>query len=64
MDNPDDLDDMADNSPSEPGLLTTTFELNDTLYAEAQLEDTDVVYLWLGVSVTGLKTKLICLDLM
>jgi len=23
--------------------------LNETLYAEAELEDTDVVYLWLGV---------------
>ena len=29
--------------------MTTTFELNDTLYAEAQLDDTDTVYLWLGV---------------
>lgn len=29
--------------------MTTTFELNDTLYAEAQLEETDTVYLWLGV---------------
>ena len=29
--------------------LTTTFELNDTLYAEAELEDTDTIYLWLGV---------------
>ena len=27
----------------------TTFELNETLYSEAELEDTDVVYLWLGV---------------
>jgi hypothetical protein len=33
--------------------LTTTFELNDTLYAEAQLEDTDTVYLWLGVCFLG-----------
>ncbi|KIP06574.1 hypothetical protein PHLGIDRAFT_72529 [Phlebiopsis gigantea 11061_1 CR5-6] len=31
--------------------LTTTFELNDTLYAEAELEDTDTVYLWLGANV-------------
>jgi hypothetical protein len=30
--------------------MKTTFELNDTLYAEAELEDTDTVYLWLGVS--------------
>ena len=29
--------------------LKTTFELNDTLYAEAELEETDTVYLWLGV---------------
>ena len=29
--------------------MTTTYELNDTLYAEAELEDTDTVYLWLGV---------------
>jgi hypothetical protein len=29
--------------------LKTTFELNDTLYAEAELEDTDTVFLWLGV---------------
>lgn len=27
----------------------TLFELHDTLYAEAELENTDVVYLWLGV---------------
>jgi hypothetical protein len=31
--------------------MTTTFELNDTLFAEAELEDTDTVYLWLGVSL-------------
>jgi hypothetical protein len=37
-------DDMASKKP-----LVTTFELNETLYAEAELEDTDVVYLWLGV---------------
>jgi hypothetical protein len=29
--------------------MRTTFELNDTLYAEAELEETDTVYLWLGV---------------
>ena len=41
----DDLED--DDSSQKP--ITTTFELNDTLYAEAELEDTDSVYLWLGV---------------
>jgi hypothetical protein len=29
--------------------MKTTFELNDTLFAEAELEETDTVYLWLGV---------------
>ncbi|EIM21745.1 Prefoldin, subunit 3 [Wallemia mellicola CBS 633.66] len=28
----------------------TLFELHDTLYAEAELENTDVVYLWLGAN--------------
>lgn len=37
-----------DSDSSDP--LTTTFELNDTLWAEATLDDTDDVYLWLGVS--------------
>jgi hypothetical protein len=36
---------------------TTTFELNDTLYAEAELQDTDTVYLWLGVSVFRYRSK-------
>ncbi|KAI0702633.1 Prefoldin subunit 3 [Earliella scabrosa] len=43
----DDLED--DDSSQKP--ITTTFELNDTLYAEAELEDTDSVYLWLGANV-------------
>jgi hypothetical protein len=29
--------------------MKTAFELNDTLFAEAELEETDTVYLWLGV---------------
>lgn len=29
--------------------IRTTFELAETLYAEAELEETDTVYLWLGV---------------
>ena len=43
----DDLDLEDDETSKKP--LVTTFELNETLYAEAELEDTDVVYLWLGV---------------
>ncbi|CDO68078.1 hypothetical protein BN946_scf184788.g9 [Trametes cinnabarina] len=48
----DDLNDdelVDEDDKAKP--LTTTFELNDTLYAEAQLEDTDTVYLWLGANV-------------
>ena len=43
----DDLDLEDDMGRKNP--LVTTFELNETLYAEAELEDSDVVYLWLGV---------------
>ncbi|KAI9457850.1 Prefoldin subunit 3, partial [Boletus coccyginus] len=48
-DDTDELDDEDKEVAKKP--LTTTFELNDTLYAEAQLEDTDTVYLWLGANV-------------
>jgi len=44
-----DLDDLNEDNSQRP--LKTTFELNDTLYAEAELEDTDAVHLWLGVRV-------------
>ena len=30
--------------------METTFELNDTLYAKAEIHKTDEVNLWLGVS--------------
>ncbi|KAF5381863.1 hypothetical protein D9757_008342 [Collybiopsis confluens] len=45
----DDNDDDDDSSNGKP--LKTTFELNETLFAEAELEDTDTVYLWLGANV-------------
>lgn len=46
----DDLeDDLDEGSEDAQKPMRTTFELNDTLYAEAELEDTDTVYLWLGV---------------
>lgn len=32
--------------------MKTTFELNETLFAEAELEDGDTVFLWLGVNVS------------
>lgn len=37
---------QADADPIE-----TTFELNDTLYAKAEVPPTDEVYLWLGANV-------------
>ena len=43
----DDLDLDEDESSSKP--TRTLFELNDTLYAEAELEESDTVHLWLGV---------------
>ncbi|KAH7911871.1 Prefoldin subunit 3 [Hygrophoropsis aurantiaca] len=46
----DDLEDDAGSGDSKKPLKTT-FELNDTLYAEADLEDTDTVFLWLGANV-------------
>lgn len=38
---------------SQPGAdpIETTFELNDTLYAKANIQPTEEVYLWLGVSL-------------
>lgn len=35
----------------ESDPIETTFELNDTLYAKAQIPPTDEVYLWLGANV-------------
>jgi hypothetical protein len=40
-------DEEVDEGPGLP--MKVTFELNDTLYAEAELEETDTVFLWLGV---------------
>ncbi|TPX18198.1 uncharacterized protein E0L32_002707 [Thyridium curvatum] len=39
----------SEEEPVEP--IETTFELNDTLYARAQVPPTDEVYLWLGANV-------------
>nr|BBE38612.1 prefoldin subunit 3 [Thermochaetoides thermophila] len=36
---------------SESDPIETTFELNDTLYAKAEIPPTDEVYLWLGANV-------------
>ncbi|KAL2023695.1 hypothetical protein VTK56DRAFT_1409 [Thermocarpiscus australiensis] len=36
---------------AESDPIETTFELNDTLYAKAEIPPTDEVYLWLGANV-------------
>ena len=41
---------------AESDPIETTFELNDTLYAKAEVPPTEEVYLWLGVGLlSGLK---------
>jgi len=52
----DDLDDLEDEGA--PKLIKTTFELNDTLFAEAELEETDEVHLWLGVRLATWLTSI------
>ncbi|CAE6443146.1 unnamed protein product [Rhizoctonia solani] len=49
-DDDDNLGDEDEDDESSKKRITT-FELNDTLYAEAELEDTDTVCLWLGANV-------------
>jgi len=48
-DDPDDDDLEDDDDTQQP--MKTTFELNDTLFAEAELHESDTVYLWLGANV-------------
>ncbi|KAK9495420.1 Prefoldin subunit-domain-containing protein [Lipomyces doorenjongii] len=36
---------------ADESTLTTTYELNDTLYAKANISPSDSVYLWLGANV-------------
>jgi len=40
---------QEDEESSKP--FTTSFELNDTLFAEAEIKASDTVYLWLGANV-------------
>lgn len=46
-----DVEDLSleDDDESEEKPLKTLFELNDTLYAEAELDETGEVGIWLGV---------------
>lgn len=49
----DDLDDLDGEEAEDGGgedKLKSLFELNDTLYAEAEVEEGDEVGIWLGVS--------------
>jgi hypothetical protein len=50
-DDEDDLDDdLEDDEGKKEEPLKTLFELNDTLFAEAEVEETGEVGIWLGVS--------------
>ena len=53
----EDIDELTDAEDSQKPLKTT-FELNDTLFAEAELEDSDTVFLWLGVRFSTLISLL------
>ena len=59
----DDLDDdelgneHEENDGGKPVPIRTTFELADTLYAEAELEETDTVFLWLGVRLLAITFR-------
>jgi hypothetical protein len=55
-DSDDELED-EDEHGGKPVPIKTTFELADTLYAEAELEETDTVYLWLGVRFFTLDSR-------
>lgn len=54
----DDLDEDVGADTKEDGPLKTLFELNDTLYAEAQVDETGEVGLWLGVSHRSTTSQL------
>ncbi|RVX74764.1 hypothetical protein B0A52_01041 [Exophiala mesophila] len=51
--NADDLDDDADTKSRGSDVIETTFSLQDTLYAKANIKpaQVDEVYLWLGANV-------------
>ncbi|OXH33601.1 prefoldin subunit [Cryptococcus neoformans] len=49
-DDEDDLDDLDDEEKKEEQPMKTLFELNDTLYAEAEIIETGEVGLWLGAN--------------
>ena len=50
-DEDDEFDDLHEEEEGkEEAPLKTLFELNDTLYAEAEIQETGEVGLWLGVS--------------
>lgn len=53
LDDLDDLDDEDEGGKKADEPLKSLFELNDTLYAEAEVQETGEVGLWLGVSRSG-----------
>ena len=53
----DDLDDDEEEEAGGGKPLKTLFELNDTLYAEAEVRETGEVGIWLGVSLPAQRAK-------
>jgi hypothetical protein len=51
---------MKTQDETEP--IQTTFELNDTLYAKADIPATEEVYIWLGVWSAIIVDKVDCAD--
>jgi hypothetical protein len=59
-DEDDDLDDDLEDEGKKEEPLKTLFELNDTLFAEAEVEETGEVGIWLGVSPVYQLVPSIC----
>ena len=53
----DDDDDLEEGEGKKVEPLKTLFELNDTLYAEAEVDETGQVGIWLGVSLTSRRIR-------
>ncbi|ODQ66636.1 Prefoldin, subunit 3 [Nadsonia fulvescens var. elongata DSM 6958] len=56
--------DASCNTDGELESITTSYELNDTLYAKAKITPRDTVYLWLGANVMLEYTNEEAIDLL
>lgn len=63
-DDDEDEDDLGSDDEKKGEPLKTLFELNDTLYAEAEVDETGQVGIWLGVSLSSPCRQRLCLSMM